>query len=82
MSITPDAMLELIEEAKERDGGKGAIECLTHFARLLDGTYLPGDVEDIIENDLENCTPDFARHYRMTWAMLNGWLSALVKERA
>lgn len=78
--ITPDAMHEKMEDAIREPKGNGFVDCMVHFARMVTGDYTPGDVEDIMENDLDDCTPEYARSYRMAWLTLDGALTALTKE--
>lgn len=84
MSITKgltsaDAMHDKMEDAIREPRGNGFVDCIVHFSRMVTGDYLPGDVEDIMENDLEDCTPEYARSYRTAWIMLDGVMDAILK---
>lgn len=80
--ISADAMHEKIEDAIREPKGNGFVDCMVHIARMVTGDYLPGDVEDIIENDLADCTPEYAMHYRMTWNLIAGRLDAILGDKS
>lgn len=80
--ITADTMHEKIEDAIQKPKGNGFVDCLVHIARMVEGTYTPGDVEEIIENDLENCTPEYAAQYRMTWKLLALRLDSILEDQS
>jgi hypothetical protein len=80
--ITADAMHDKMEDAIREPKGNGFVDCLVHFARMVTGDYMPGDVEDIIENDLDNCTPEYAQQYRMTWKLLAMRLDSILEDKS
>jgi hypothetical protein len=77
--VTADTLHEKMEDAIRKPKGNGFVDCLVHFARMVEGTYMPGDVEEIIENDLDDCTPAYAKEYRKTWAMLDRKLTKITE---
>ena len=80
--ISADAMHDMMEDAIREPKGNGFVDCIVHFSRMATGDYLPGDVEDIIENDLDDCTPEYVRFYRMAWLTLTGALTAITKDQS
>jgi hypothetical protein len=79
ISVDADNLHDKMEDAIRKPAGNGMVDCLVHFARMVTGEYLPGDVEDIIDNDLDDCTPEYAEQYRKTWNMLNRELTAIIE---
>ena len=80
--ISADALHDKMTDAINVPAGNGFVDCLVHFARMVSGDYMPGDVEDIIENDLADCTPAYAKQYLKTWAMLDLKLTAILEEQS
>jgi hypothetical protein len=78
--VTADTLHDMMEAAIRYPAGNGFVDCLVHFSRMVTGDYLPGDVEEIIENDLQDCTPEYRAEYRITWAMLESKLQQISDE--
>lgn len=79
---SPDTLHDKMEDAIQEPKGNGFVDCLVHFARMVTGEYLPADVESIIDNDLENCTPEYAMHYLMTYKWLDTRLDSILADQS
>ena len=80
VEVSPDYLHELMETAIQEPKGNGFVDCLVHFSRLVTGDYLPGDVEGMIDVDLDDCTPEYRKEWIKTYNMIARKLTKLTEE--
>lgn len=80
LMINADTMLNKVRKAAEDPKGKGLVECLIHFARLADNLETSEFIDDILDVDLDDCTPKYAKAFRRTWEKLDRALTEIVED--
>jgi len=77
-----ETMHSLMEDAISSDAGNGTVDCLVHFARMVEGRESVDDVQGILDVDLDDCTPAYAKAFRKTWGRLETMLDKVLEDQA
>lgn len=80
--INADTMQTIMERATIYEAGNGVVDCLVHFSRLVSGEETSEELDDILDVDLDNCSPNYAKHFRRTWALITRKLNAIIEDQS
>jgi hypothetical protein len=76
--IEAEHMYSKMEAAIDVPGGSGAVDAIVRFARMVDGVESIEDVQGILDVDLEDCSPEYAKQFRKTWVLIDKKLTAVI----
>lgn len=76
--IEAEHMHSKMETAIDVPGGQGAVDAICHFARLVEGSESIEDVQGILDVDLDDCSPEYAKQFRKTWWLIDKKLTAVI----